>query len=735
MDHVVSSRAWWVAVVTVLAIFSTTPSTARAAAAPLKVTFVARSCPGYEDITANRARNNIQESLHDLGANTAYQAGQAVDPAVEQTHQPNCAPLPGWKFTLGTSYRTLAVNGPWGSLAKVLNPFPTSIVTQKSVPLLDRNGEPTGASIEGATTVTLSPEEAASAARGSGLWAQGGTPADPVLDTEYPAEYGFGSLRCALDGLNGDNVETIGFPQGARHEFCYAYYVTPPPTSGTIVVRKQVEDPGVDPQPFTFQGNISYTADHTFTLTAATERPGSVTFYRAATGSTEAPWSIEELPLAGWKLTNLSCRSASGASAITADTNTGKASVRLAGGDTVTCTYVDALETKGGGAPPSTAELTIAKRTIGGTGSFDFTETAAGGEPEHRTIATTTPEVPVADGPLIVEPGSYQLAENLPEPTQLGHWNLDSVSCDGEDRGTEEPVDLRLQSGSAVACLFTDSFVPSGQITLHKDTLGGVGSAGFLIRPLVESPETWSQTATTTEPGRPTLATGDDTDHMPLGRYQIIETNPSAVAGGWWNLDSVFCDGLPTGGAQGTIEVALTAAQPTLDCTFVNQLHPGAQPTDPSNPGGPPPSQGGGGVEGLKRASGPRAELSISKRVKPPVARPGEPVTYRIVVTNHGPGIAYNLVGTEVRSPQRQPIRVRSSRGSCTTAFPARCHLGRLLPHQHVIVTVHTIAGRPARLTNVVAVTSTTYDPDLKDNRAKATLLIKRQKTPPRFTG
>ena len=35
------------------------------------VTLVARECPAYTDITANRARNDIQESLRDLGADTA----------------------------------------------------------------------------------------------------------------------------------------------------------------------------------------------------------------------------------------------------------------------------------------------------------------------------------------------------------------------------------------------------------------------------------------------------------------------------------------------------------------------------------------------------------------------------------------------------------------------------------------------------------------------------------------
>ena len=63
------------------------------------VTIVARECPAYTDITANRARNDIQESLRNLGADTPYQAGQAIDPAIESDNQPNCKALPDWTFT------------------------------------------------------------------------------------------------------------------------------------------------------------------------------------------------------------------------------------------------------------------------------------------------------------------------------------------------------------------------------------------------------------------------------------------------------------------------------------------------------------------------------------------------------------------------------------------------------------------------------------------------------------
>jgi hypothetical protein len=48
---------------------------------------------------------------------------------------------------------------------------------------------------------------------------QGGTPADPILGQRYPGVYGFGALRCAIDNLNGDNVEWILFPFGVEHVF------------------------------------------------------------------------------------------------------------------------------------------------------------------------------------------------------------------------------------------------------------------------------------------------------------------------------------------------------------------------------------------------------------------------------------------------------------------------------------------------------------------------------------
>lgn len=271
------------------------------------VTIAARECDEYTDIRANLARNNIMESLQDLGQDTLYSSGDQIDPRTEQAGQPDCRPLVGWRFTFGSSYQTRAVTGVWGALSKVLNADGTSVVTRGTVPARDYQGERVqGRHIDGATTIELS-EDQVSRTGGNALWLQGGEPDDPVLyqDPRFAGRYGFGALRCAIDDLNGDNVETVQFPSGVRHVFCYAYYVTPPPSSGTIVIRKEVQGSGAAAETFGFGGNVSYNPGGAFDLTAGPGAPDSETFYRAETGLGDQPWTVNENVPAGWALTDL----------------------------------------------------------------------------------------------------------------------------------------------------------------------------------------------------------------------------------------------------------------------------------------------------------------------------------------------------------------------------------------------------------------------------------------------
>ena len=201
------------------------------------------------------------------------------------------------------------MSGPWGSLSIVTDPYDTEVVTQPETPLLDYEGRPTGDTIEAAVTIELTEEQLDRAGSGNSFWIQGGTPADPILNEQYPDEYGFGALRCAIDNLNGDNVEWMSYPSGTEHIFCYAYYVTPPPTSGTIIIRKQVSDPPGADQNFQFGGNLTFNADGRFDLNVQDGNTASQTFYRAETGSGTHPGRSSELVPPGWNLVNLVCES------------------------------------------------------------------------------------------------------------------------------------------------------------------------------------------------------------------------------------------------------------------------------------------------------------------------------------------------------------------------------------------------------------------------------------------
>ena len=140
----------------------------------LFVTIAARECSSYDDIMANRARNDFQESLRDLGKRSVYRVYQPVDPGVEATNNPNCSPLPGWRFTLGRGYEGRAVSGPWGSLSIVSSPYDTDIVTEARVRLRDYAGRPTSQFLEGATTIELTRAQARRAAIANSLWIQAG---------------------------------------------------------------------------------------------------------------------------------------------------------------------------------------------------------------------------------------------------------------------------------------------------------------------------------------------------------------------------------------------------------------------------------------------------------------------------------------------------------------------------------------------------------------------------------
>ena len=538
-----------------------------------------------------------------------------------------------------------------------------------------------------------------------------------MLNQQYPGTFGFGALRCAVDVLNGDNVEWIGYPAGAKHVFCYAYYVVPPPTSGTIVVRKVVDDPAATAtQSFGFQGDVSYTPGGTFAIAASAGKPGSATFYRAA-GQT---WSWRELDLPGWMRVGLSCHSADRREPTRTDAATGAVSVDLAA--------------RGHGhVHPHRSARAAAGRpaAVQGHARWDreLRLRRVRARQAAQTIATTDPGTPVAGAQLTLTPGTYGVAERPPAPAPAGSWSLARVTCDGKRQ--ETPLTVTLVSGKGTACQFTNVFTPGGSITLRKRTEGAAGAADFIIRPLAQPAVSFEQRAETSGSGDTALATGDDTSALVLGRYEIVEIGPGARAGGHWTLESVLCDGVPVGNAQGRTVVTLGEADPSADCTFVNRFSPTrsrrtrARRLDAATPDGVVAGQGD---------AGPFADVSVTKTVSPRVARAGGTLHYTVVVRNAGPGTAYDVVASEVDPHSDAALDLHTTQGDCRGTRPARCAVGTLRRGERATITVDVPATRLGRTRNRVAVTSSTSDPNLRNNRASALALVLPALSP-RFTG
>ncbi len=552
------------------------PSAAQAAGTGYLLTLAARSCPDYTDITGNRARNNIMESLRDLGADTLYSAGQPISVAKEDAGQPNCTPITGWTFTLGASIAG-QVTGAFGKLSVVGGADGTA-VTKASTAELSSSGADTGRKIAGAVTIELSSAQLERAQSGQNLWvqggraAQGGNPADPLNQVDFPDLYGFGSLRCAIDNLNGDNVEWVGYPQSYKHVFCYAYYVTPPPTSGTIRIVKKIPAGNTSTETFHFGGNVSFNPGGTFDLKVTNGAAASTTFVRAETGSAD-PWVVTEGATANWRPSGPpTCTTVTGSgTAISGQTVT----ITLKAGDTVTCTYTD--------EPIPPASLTLRKVTYGGTGTFDFLIEPSARAAVTQSITTTEEGVAVSGPETALTAGPYDITETPPS-TSSGTWHLTAVECDGTDLPTTQPVHVVVPVGEQPICTFTNTFDPAGSITIRKITLGATATLVFQTTKRTDQTFNAVQVAHTTTQGVPATAVGESLDGLVLGTYDIDELTPEGPAGGNWTMTSVRCDGTALRGTVlGSVAVTLTAANPDQICVFTDTFTP--TPT-------PPPSGG-----------------------------------------------------------------------------------------------------------------------------------------------
>jgi len=481
-----------------------------------QVTFAARDCAGYENVMAGQVRPAAGESPVRPARDSAYHPGQPVDPDVEEANDDGCQPLSGWRFTIGSGYDRKT------PLSVVTGATATTAQTMDSAPRLDAVGRPTGGNLAGAVTVPLTDEQVRLAIRRQ-LWVQGGTPDDPLLVGAFGKQYAFGALRCGVDGHTDGNLQWLGFASGARHAFCYAYYVHGVPAAGSVTVRVRPTGPVGYPQTFPFTSPLSFAAG-AFALTSS-GNPADVTFRRAASPT---PFPIRAQVPAGWHLADLTCaasRPGGGTATSTATTDAGAAtaSVTLVAGDLVTCVYT--VEP----VPPPQG-LTLAVYAENGTGTFSFA--VDNGTAKTLTAAPADGTAAVATGADLtaVAAGAYQVTVTPPDAA----WTLASVTCNGADVAAKDlTTTVTVTAGVPLGCVLHLAHKPAG-LQLRVVTAGGVATAGFAVVPADRPDPGWWSAATTTGYGVPAPAAGDLPATLPNGDYLLTPVPPpSTVDGGW----------------------------------------------------------------------------------------------------------------------------------------------------------------------------------------------------------
>jgi hypothetical protein len=538
------------------------------------ITFAARDCPAYSDVMANRARNNIMETLQDLGKDSVYTGGQAVDPSIEEPNDPDCKPLNGWQFQMGSGY------GKSGQLSHVTgSPLIVTGDTKTNVPVLNPDGTPSGKTLDGALIYSLTDQQVKLAQQGYSLWVQGGTVASPQLENRYGDKYGFASLRCSVDNNNADNVEFVAYPSGYRNVFCYAYYVSPAPTPAEVTITKVIAgnaNTGIT-QGFTFDSNLSYDPSGTFALGVANGNPASQDFIRANSTALGGPYNVKEKLPDGWKLDDITCSrtgTAATASTWTIDKSTASVAISLSGKDHVTCVYTD--------SPPLAPTLVIWKVTSGRAGGpFSF---EVRGPVNHDLTATTTaaeePEEAKENGtsPTDYTPGTYTITEKLPAATSYGSWELQQTYCNSHALKTTKAVDptvtIDLKNNIGDDCFFRNVFKPEGQIRIRLKTIGGTGTAFAYVTSPTKYPRPQSFTGTTVKDSEE--VTAGYQEHLPFENYKIQSAGPVAdPTKGSWTFVSFSCSvgDFTRSGAQ-HVTIHLTEAKPKADCLAVYEWHP-----------------------------------------------------------------------------------------------------------------------------------------------------------------
>ena len=163
-------------------------------------------------------------------------------------------------------------------------------------------------------------------------------------------------------------------------------------------------------------------------------------------------------------------------------------------------------------------------------------------------------------------------------PSPRAYLAVASAAPNKPSRAAQRPVSPNRASARGQG--FTNTFTPTGSITITKTTLGGTGTTDFSIVP--DPPTDDGDTvdpvysATTTSPGVAATATktsGDySLDSLDLGSFSVVESGPDDTAAGSWAPKGITCNGTYTSPTASDVLVTLTTTDPHVTCAFTNSF-------------------------------------------------------------------------------------------------------------------------------------------------------------------
>jgi len=122
------------------------------------------------------------------------------------------------------------------------------------------------------------------------------------------------------------------------------------------------------------------------------------------------------------------------------------------------------------------------------------------------------------------------------------------------------------------------------------------------------------------------------------------------------------------------------------------------------------------------------ADLAIANSDAPDPVVVGNPLTYTITVTNHGPSAANGVTMTD--SLLAKFASAAPSQGSCSGTVTVTCSLGTLSSGSSATVTIVVTSNKAGGISNTASVTAIEPDPDMGNNSATQVTTITRRPLP-----